>query len=138
MSMITWDDQRATGVPPIDDNHQRVIAFINHLDELRAADHRALIDGATLEALVAFARHQLGREEEMLHVTGFPDLETHQQDHRRAQRFLHELQNDHLDGRPVRCTTVLNFLTFWLSEHILGRDMPAADHLRQGTGVLAP
>lgn len=138
MTLIALHDRLATGIPAIDENHQLLIGIINSIDDLLLEDPERIVDADILARLMRYADGPLAREEDLLLVTGYPDLVAHQAEHRRAQRFFHECQNDYLDGRVVRCTTVLTFLSCWLSDHVLGRDTACAEYLRLGSRDVTP
>lgn len=123
-------DLPVTGIPSIDQNHQRLDAFIARLNEVLGVAGDVPIDGSLLGELADYFQCELPREEELLSVTAYPDLAAHQADHRRAQFLLQGYLATHGAGVPVPCATVMAFIRFWHEDHILGLDLSAAEYLR--------
>lgn len=131
MTLITWNDKFATGIQQIDDDHKRVMEIINRIDNALQGDHATRqVDSTTLEELAKYAEDHFALEERLMAAADFPGLEAHRQEHHRARTLLLGLRNQHIDGRVVRSSDALSFLSTWLSDHVLGTDMAYVEHLK--------
>lgn len=137
MTLITWNDRFATGIPQVDDDHRRIMGIINRIDDALIGDQSRQVDSGTLEELAKYAEEHFALEEQLMESSGFPGLEAHRQEHHRARMLLLGLRNQHLDGRVVRSSDALSFLSTWLSEHILGTDLAYVEHLKV-SGLVPP
>ncbi len=138
MSFIKWQKEFLTGLPEVDQQHQKLIETLNLLhfllskgkiqEEIREILH--FLDNYTVE--------HFGTEEKLMvqHSGQIPrDLkERHFREHRyfidRIQEF-HGLLEAYQNGEQEKeaLLELFEFLCIWLCEHILGTDKETASHL---------
>ena len=74
--LLTWSESMLIGHPHIDDEHQRLVALIAHLQEASDDDLHLALKGVLNEAQVHFSA-----ENDLMTATGFPPRECHIQEH---------------------------------------------------------
>lgn len=122
MAFIEWRDSYNTCIPVIDQQHQGLVRLINKLHEsIESSQDRADV-GNVLRALVDYTICHF-REEECLMAQHSPSLlEEHRAFHAAFEDFL----SDHLlkwgMGEPVDSEELLEYLRWWLLDHIVCED----------------
>ncbi|ARU54191.1 hemerythrin HHE cation binding protein [Oleiphilus messinensis] len=131
MAIFEWQPAYATGIPKIDQQHKRLVAMINELDD--AVHNHASPDHmrAIFEDLFEYTRYHFQMEESLMEEFTYDTActERHKAQH---QRFVNELTSvaesasfaTKADGQII-----LAFLTNWLINHICKVDRKLADHL---------
>jgi len=136
-SRIEWSDALSVGVSQLDRDHQIIIDLINRLD--RAETESDLTD--VLNTLLAYTEYHFYREERVMEVCDYPELEAHRQEHVQLAEDVAELQRRHGEGDPgVTAHVLRDFVANWLAHHILLEDMaykPYAIKCRETHGAAA-
>ena len=83
MTMITWVEQLAIGVPIIDQGHQTIIDFINRLDDQRDQIPPCPVGADLLRQLMDALGPQFMQEEQLMESVGFPHLDSVEDSHSR-------------------------------------------------------
>ena len=117
---MRWTEAMSVGVPELDEEHQIIIAVINRIDSSsvrEAAVHQSL------STLRRYAEFHFDREQRVMEVCNFPELDQHIESH---QEFIRQL--DHFDRQLTiegveLAKPIAKFLTDWLNHHILIQDM---------------
>ena len=127
MSLIEWTADFSVGVEEIDNQHKQLVKMINEL-------HKAMINGEgskriekIISGLAEYTIYHFGTEEKYFDKFGYPETDSHKQTHvdfvKKVSIFKSEFEN-----KEVMLTIdVLDFLSTWLREHILGDDMDYSD-----------
>lgn len=122
MPFYTWNPaELGVKVPAMDQEHQTLIAKMNHVyDTFKAGKPRAELDKA-IEDFAHFTVTHFKDEEAYMEEIKFGGLATHRIIH---QQLLAEV-NKHLDEFKKTGTLsdkFFNFLSVWLTSHIRGID----------------
>lgn len=133
MAIVEWSDDFKTGEDEIDKEHWGLFALIHDLgDKLAQGAVEASID-STIEALVAYVDVHFEHEQRLMQATGYPSFEAHKKAHEALARRVAGFKKDY--GRAPETfdfDALMEFLSNWLSEHILKLDMEfAAYHKKQ-------
>lgn len=137
---IEWGEHFLTGISDIDGQHRTLVSLVNELEAAIAARRgHELIDEA-FHSLAAYARVHFTLEEKLMDEAGVDPL--HVSLHRRAHaNFGDDLL---LMWRPESATEdelprrLLNFVTTWVHQHILGTDREMARNYFLETGQPMP
>ncbi|CAA7626910.1 conserved hypothetical protein [Candidatus Terasakiella magnetica] len=128
---IEWQRGFETGFPEIDDDHRRLVALVNDLDRILAAESDLAGVGIVIDQLVAYADYHFQREEVMLKAVNYGDLDNHAEIHARFGQFLGGMIGDCMVTPSVPTIQSLrDYLQVWLVEHILVEDMKYVAALR--------
>jgi len=122
MSLIYWNSKYMTGIKQFDEHHQHLVSLINltHDGIISSAPKEEL--EAVLEELAKYTFYHFTAEEHWMSKHNYPFLTEHKEEHEKFIRYVSELQQKHKSGITMIDMQILNFLTDWLVEHIMGTD----------------
>jgi hemerythrin len=134
MAFVTWDNTLDVGVPQFNEDHRRLVGFINDL-------HSGIISGIgiaqmtyILDGLIDYTKGHFGREEELMSKHGYPDLKAHRREHYELMVQVGDFNARLRDGKASFSLELMSFLKDWLVNHIKGTDMMYRDFFL-GKGV---
>jgi hemerythrin len=135
---VVFDPNLETGEPEIDGQHRELFARIDRLMEAAHLHHGQQEVGQTLAYLGDYVVHHFAAEERLMVLQGYPDLETHRDEHARfVQQFGQTYQEYKANGpSSLFVIRVGNRITSWLCEHIYRTDRQLVGWLqrkREGT-----
>jgi len=120
--MLTWDSSYSVGVKELDDQHKKMIDFINDLEQaLGIADNRDVIVGV-LNGLVSYTKDHFATEELYFKKFDYDKTDAHIKEHVDLIAEVEQLVYQFEIGETIDIKKVLDFLKTWLIEHILGAD----------------
>lgn len=126
MDAFVWKPCYVTGLMDVDDQHHRLVDVINRFGELVMREDDASASGleTVFGELAEYAKYHFTEEEALMREAGLDPryLAHHEQSH---AMFLDEVTQLHgaaaADNRAA-AKSLLQFLTHWLTYHILGSD----------------
>ncbi len=130
MPLMVWDDSMSIGVAEIDKQHQRLFVLANEVAVTlkRGFDKEAV--QKDLRILCDYAVEHFSDEEALMDMDAYPEYDLHLSEHMqcttKALDFLEAFSAD----RDVDMNEFLQFVTFWIRDHILNMDMTLAKFLR--------
>lgn len=130
MDALIWSDRFVTGLPLVDEQHQRLVQLINAFGELTARN--AQVSREELEAvadeLVRYAHSHFVDEEAQMRATGLDPrfVTSHAAEHARFMRDVGQMRGSGVFSEANTSGVLLRFLLHWLAFHILGIDMQMA------------
>ena len=118
--ILKWTADLSIGIELIDDQHRRIVEFINRLNEAReTADKKAV--GDVLAGLSDYTLSHFGFEEAAMKAARFAGLAQHRRGHERFARQLAEFGHRYALGEEVDAE-LLDTLNKWLLNHIKRED----------------
>lgn len=126
--MIEWTQALSTGVPLLDEHHQRIFEWLAEM-ERAADDGRALFGVYALVRLKHYTREHFAAEEALMKSAGYPGLAEHMAEHAAFRARLGELQVKSM-GQDISRDTV-KLLSDWLTHHVTKTDMAYVPHLKK-------
>ncbi|MGC2856018.1 bacteriohemerythrin [Novispirillum sp. DQ9] len=131
MSLLTWRDQLSVGSPEIDDDHKKLIGFVNDLhDAVNAAESEKVV-GAIMLQLIEYTRDHFAREEKVMQAAGYPDYARHKQLHDSLTRQVLVFAQTYLRNPTDQVKReLIDFLAKWLVEHIIKEDRRLGTYMR--------
>jgi hemerythrin-like metal-binding protein len=131
MSIVRWNDNYATGIARIDEQHQTLFKAVNELHDAFKAGAATAQIGKAIEFLVRYTVEHFRDEEAFMERHGYAGLAVHRGEH---QLLLEEVKAFHskFEKAPdsVRPMEVARFLGDWLTHHINQVDMKYAASLK--------
>jgi len=124
MGMFIWDSNYETGLVRLDEQHSRLVATMNQLDD-------AITFGATeerlqnlLSRLVDYTEYHFSYEELLMYNANLDehDITRHIEQHASFVHKLQALEQAASQDPNLICRDLMDFLVNWLSRHILGTD----------------
>lgn len=124
ISKFQWKEDYRLGVERMDDEHLVLIDRINDLANAIDAQKPAAVRSAYTD-LNDYTKEHFHHEETYLSQISYPDLEAHQEIHRKILEKLDDASRM-IDNGSFNSEAFMNFLNDWLLKHILGVDMKYA------------
>lgn len=133
MSRIVWQEEYSVGVSRLDEQHKRLVAIINRLEDAVEEGEEKGEMVKVLDSLAGYIRTHFTDEERLMSEYGYPGTEEHQKEHVRLAGKVADIYRDYFRGNLPLSAEVMDFLNSWLAEHIAGSDRKyAAFFRRQG------
>lgn len=129
MSFIVWNDRLSVNIASIDQEHKEAVKILNDLyDAIRAGAAREILSDV-LDRLARYTEHHFAHEEQLFLLTGYPEGESHRQQHAGTLAWLGELRRKYDEGRTGLSLEVVNYMKDWLFDHIIDSDHRYMEHL---------
>lgn len=131
MPRIEWDESFVLGIREIDEQHRRLVGYLNELSsamkEGRAKERVVFI----LEDLTRYAETHFAAEEKLMKSHGYPDFSLHQLEHGNFVNKVNRLARE-FDVSQVSVTLdLMKFLQEWITGHIRNTDRKYAPFLKK-------
>lgn len=118
---LEWTPALSVGIDAIDEQHKRIVAYINQLQEARLAHDRNAV-AAVIDGLVDYTLSHFRFEEAILRKASYPMLPVHQKVHGLFIRRIRDYQQRFALGKDVS-EELQETLAKWLVSHIKREDM---------------
>ncbi len=120
MAYIVWSDVLETGIDVIDDQHRRIVEYINELHDARLTGDQQKI-GGVIDELVDYTVSHFAFEESLMEQAGYPFLAPHKKVH---ELFINKVNGfiERYQGGEDVSGDLLNMLQRWLVNHIKSED----------------
>jgi hemerythrin len=130
---IQWNEELATGVLEIDNQHKEIFARINRLLEASSQGKGKEEVGRMIDFLGDYVISHFGTEEKYMQKTGYPDYISHKSQH---DKFISEYGDVKKKFEKEGSTStlvieVMNKSVHWLINHITKVDKVMAAYLRE-------
>lgn len=128
---LTWKENRhGVGIAVIDSQHRELIERVNQIADGVAKRDQSEAVQEILGGTILFAREHFAFEEQLMAEYGFPDMESHIEEHRRLLQQLNNLsKEDPRAPRRNKAALVSAFLTDWMDHHIHQADKELGEFL---------
>jgi hemerythrin len=127
--LLSWTADLSVGIDAIDDQHKRIVDFINDLHEASLRDDRETV-GRIIDALMEYTVSHFRLEEAMMERAGYRFLRAHKKVHelftRRVTEFRHRFKL-----REDVAMEMQETLIKWLMNHIKNEDRNYAATVRE-------
>ena len=124
MARIEWQRAFNTDIYQVDEQHKKLVAMINRLDESLRKGMGIVNqeEGPVLVALVDYTKYHFDTEEKVMQKIGYPHYQKHKGLHEDLRRKIVSMLLRLKDGGSVSATELMSFLTDWLLDHIIQED----------------
>jgi len=120
---ITWDDTLSVEVDEIDEDHRRLVDLYNLLIHAVSEGESADYIEALLEELISCTVWHFRHEERLMLKYQYDAFEEHKDEHDRLIEGAKELQEKFRQEDKRLSSEDIEYLSKWLTEHIVGNDM---------------
>src|SRR5690606_6998764 len=128
MTYMKWTDDLATGIHVIDNQHQRIVDYINQLHQ--AIEHHSREELIPiLEQLVEYTMSHFAFEEDLMEESGYPFVHAHKKVHRLFETRMADFQQRFELGEDIS-RQLLTLLRTWLVNHIKRDDGDYAESVK--------
>ena len=101
MAKLLWTDQFNVGIEVIDQQHCKIVEYINQLDDMRSrADSNREI-GSLIDALIDHTIQHFNYEEKIQEEAGYPYIKAHQRLHVQFAKRLTSFQTRFAEGEDI-------------------------------------
>lgn len=122
MAAVVWGQNLCVGIQQIDDEHQNLVAILNQLDAAMKNGKGNRVMTEILSKLLQYTQMHFEAEEKFMVECAYPKTQLHQAQHRQLVEKLVKFQVK-FEKNGYRITSdMMDFLTYWLTNHILGDD----------------
>jgi len=122
MAFLNWSSELSVGIPKIDQQHQKLVGFLNELyDAMQAGKGRDVL-GKVLSDLLLYTKTHFASEEQAMSAHGYPGYEDHKARHDKMTKKVKELNEQFRQGTLGSPIQITNFLKDWLGKHIMETD----------------
>lgn len=120
MSYIVWSSELDTGIDVIDEQHKRIVEYINDLYDAHVSGNRAAV-ASVIDNVVDYTMSHFSFEETMMEDAGYAYLHAHQRVHQMFIARVTEMKGRFEKGENVDAE-LHNMLARWLVNHIRKED----------------
>jgi hemerythrin len=119
MAAINWNSNLSVNVAELDEQHKKLIAVINELnDAMRVGKGRDAL-GKIVNDLTTYATTHFGAEEEYFVVYRYPEAESQEREHAFFVHKVAEIKEGLKKGKLSITLEAMDFLSNWLKNHIM-------------------
>ena len=123
MALFEWKDNYSVGSKSIDNQHKKLIQFINEFyDNITIKSNTELIS-ALIKEMKEYTVFHFNYEEVYLEKLGFPEMEEHKQEHIKFIKKVNDFEARFNSKKIILSYEITSFLKNWLKHHILIEDM---------------
>jgi len=129
MPLFTWNASYSVKVKRFDDDHQQLFNIINELHQGMSSGHGKEVLHDVLTKLLRYTERHFTAEEAVMKELGYPGLSAQIEQHRKFTTKIKEVADQYKAGTIGLSVDVLDFLTKWLSQHIVAVDKQYGDFM---------
>jgi hemerythrin len=122
MALIQWNDNLSVGVAEIDGQHQKLVRLINDLNDAMRAGKGKEITGKIINELTNYTLSHFATEEKFFVQFAYPDTDAHKSEHAMFVQKVSAFKKDFEQSRIGVTIPIMDFLSDWLKNHIMGVD----------------
>ena len=120
MEIIQWRPTLETGIDVIDQQHKRIVDYINALRIAQGKGDRGAV-AKTIDDVIGYTQSHFGFEEALMEDAGYPLLNAHKRVHELFIRRVAVLHQRFKSGEDI-AQDLHNVLARWLITHIQTED----------------
>jgi len=123
MALFVWDEKFMTGIAAIDNQHKKLVGFVNELhDAMKKRQAKDIIE-KLLDELVKYTEYHFSTEEKAFAAYGYEGRQEHAKKHDEFIGKVNALVVRHRKSEIALSIDILDFLVEWVKNHILIEDM---------------
>jgi hemerythrin len=135
MTHIVWSDDLNTDIQVIDNQHRRIVDYINALDDISESHDRNEVE-KVLNELVDYTLSHFTFEESLMEEAGYCFINGHKRVHELFVKRVGDFQQRFKMGEDIT-DELLSTLKSWLINHIRSDDNDYADTVRTNMNMIA-
>jgi hemerythrin len=127
MAIMEWDKSLEVGVVSINEQHRKLIRYLNDLHDAMKAKKSREVLGKILDNLIDYTATHFKYEEDLFLKTKYADAEKHKKEHEALVKQVLDFQSKFKAGNVNLSIDLMQFLSNWVTNHIKGTDMKYKD-----------
>jgi hemerythrin len=124
---LQWNDCFSVGVSELDQQHKHVFELVRKLGTEAGQNADSETISETMMAIMQLSEQHLRLEEKYMQKYGYPEYESHHQEHLNFKRKIAELSLDVMNKDSAASQKMFSFLAHYWKNHILTIDMKYRD-----------
>lgn len=130
MSVLKWsDEEMSVGVEVLDNDHKKILALLNRLEEAIESGKEDLVMEDTFRELISYIINHFKREEDFLENSDYPELALHKKSHDALSARLVKVMTAYEKGDNEAPQMLLKIMSDWFMKHILITDMKYSSYI---------
>jgi hemerythrin len=130
MEKFHWKEEYSVGIEKIDRQHQHLFELVNNLIDRSGSTDDVDLTSQMLTEMVNYAKEHFTDEENLMKEYGYPETESHTNQHTYFIDTTAELVISFIENRKTTIDEIEEFLQLWLTTHILKSDMKYRDFFK--------
>lgn len=132
MKLVEWNDELVLGIPPIDEQHKKLVDMLNGFySQLEKGEKEEAIY-QFLHDLEEYLNFHLDYEERFMEKIGFPELGNHKKTHEMFKKLYAEEKEKFAKEKDIKAVRELVAFTYsWLFSHIMKTDKKYIKYLKE-------
>jgi hemerythrin len=122
MALITWNDSLSVNVAEMDQQHKKLVALINELNDAMSVGKGKDVLEKIVNDLATYITVHFRAEEKYFAQFRYPDTFNHRIEHVAFAKKVADFKDGFEAGRLPLSVEVMKFLSDWLRKHIMGTD----------------
>ena len=127
MPLIQWSNDYSVKVGEIDQQHQKLIAMINDLNDAMWKGKGKEVLSKIIDGLISYTQAHFSKEELYFDKYKYPDAAVHKAEHAAFVKKVSEFREAFQKNSMNLTINVMDFLSDWLKKHICGTDKKYSD-----------
>ena len=129
-SILEWNDSLLVNIKQIDQQHKKLVQYLNDLYRAMQKKQSQQAIGAILDNLITYTTSHFQTEEKLFDQYGYPETDEHKKMHRELATKVVDFQQQFQSGASGLDMQLIEFLKDWLIEHIMKTDKRYSGFLR--------
>ena len=117
MAKLVWTEQADIGIDEVDQQHRKIVAYINQLDDAYYSGLPRKKLGKIINDLVEYTVYHFKAEENLLEKAGYPFLKAHQKAHVLYAQGILDFQSRFEKGEDIS-GDMEGLLAKWFFDHL--------------------
>ena len=122
MPLLEWSEELSCNVREIDEQHQLLVGMLNRLHQAMVQCQGQTVLASILGEMMDYTTYHFATEEKYMALFHYPEFQSHASEHEEFVRTVARFQREYEAGDVGLSVSVLNYLSSWLRDHILGSD----------------
>ena len=123
MEFISWTDELSVGVRSFDEEHKKLITYVNELNQALSIGSAQKTMEDILGNLVNYTVIHFNHEEDYMKIHDYPGYAQHHKEHEELKAQVADFNSRIKSGKTSFSLELMMFLKNWLTQHIMGSDM---------------
>lgn len=134
MPLMKWSELLSVNVLEIDEQHKKLVAFINDLNDHMKFGRGDEVIGEILTGLLDYIKYHFNTEERLMSRTAYPNYREHKDEHDAFVKKVLDVNGEYRGSHAYVTPDVMRFLREWLFKHIIEVDKELGEYL-VGKGI---
>ncbi len=117
MSKLVWTEQTNIGIEEVDQQHKKIVAYINQLGDAYYSGLSRKQQGKIIKKLVEYTIYHFKSEENLQERAGYPFLKAHQKAHVLYAQSILDFQSRFENGEDIS-KDMEGLLAKWFFDHL--------------------